>query len=110
MILCVFARGRCAVEVCLPVLITVAACVLRGCGACMGNFGKIWGILRGLLVRHCIPRGFAVLLCGVARAGYLPQSNTRFDGNGGVQAAHGVTLANGPGGPDGPNGQERGVM
>ena len=45
-----------------------AVCVLRGRGACMGIFGIFWDFLGGLLVRHVIPRGFAVPLCGLARA------------------------------------------
>ena len=42
--------------------------MLRGCGACMGIFGIFWDFLGGLLVRHVIPRGFAVPLCGLAQA------------------------------------------
>ena len=37
-------------------------------GACMGIFGIFWEFLGGLLVRHVIPRGFAVPLSGMARA------------------------------------------
>ena len=33
-----------------------------------GNFGIFWDFLGGLLVRHVIPRGFAVPLSGMARA------------------------------------------
>ena len=42
--------------------------MLRGRDACMGIFGIFWEFLGGLLVRHVIPRGFAVPLCGLARA------------------------------------------
>ena len=45
-----------------------AVCGARGRGACMGIFGIFWDFLGGLLVRHVIPRGFAVPLCGMARA------------------------------------------
>ena len=41
----------------------------------------VFALMGYAVASHVIPRGFAVPLCGVARAGYLPQSNTRFDGN-----------------------------
>ena len=37
-------------------------------GACMGILGIFWEFLGGLLVRHVIPRGFAVPLFGLAQA------------------------------------------
>ena len=45
-----------------------AVCGVRGRGACMGIFGIFWDFLGGLLVRHVIPRGFAVPQSGMARA------------------------------------------
>ena len=42
-------------------------CGARGRGACMGIFGIFWDFLGGLLVRHVIPRGFAVPQSGMAR-------------------------------------------
>ena len=44
-----------------------AVCGARGRGACMGIFGIFWDSLGGLLVRHVIPRGFAVPQSGMAR-------------------------------------------
>ena len=41
--------------------------MLRGRDACMGIFGIFWEFLGGLLVRHVIPRGFAVPQFGLAR-------------------------------------------
>ena len=50
---------RFTVGVCRAFLMAAAVCVLRGRGACMGNFGNFWEFLRGVWGRHCIPRGFA---------------------------------------------------
>ena len=59
---------RFTVGVCWAFFMTTAVCGVRGRGACMGIFGIFWEFLGGLLVRHVIPRGFAVPLCGLARA------------------------------------------
>ena len=62
---------------------------MRGRGACMGIFGIFWEFLGGLLVRHVIPRGFAVPLCGVAQGGRCAAGvcGAFFYGNGGVRVA-----------------------
>ena len=50
--------------------------------------------------------GYTEFECKKSQPGYAGQ----LDGCGGMRKSVGVTLANGPGGPDGPNGQDRGVM
>ena len=65
-----------------------AVCGARGRGACMGIFGIFWEFLGGLLVRHVIPRGFAVPLCGLARAKMCRRGNAKqLDGCGGMRVA-----------------------
>ena len=51
-------------------LMAAGECVLRWCDACMGIMGimGIIGIMRVMLVRHDIPRGFAMPQGGMARA------------------------------------------
>ena len=66
--LCGLARAKMCHRGMLACLMATVVCVLRGRGACMGILGIFWEFLGGLLVRHVIPRGFAVPLCGLARA------------------------------------------
>ena len=54
----------------------------------LGFFGIFWDFLGGLLVRHVIPRGFAVPQSGMARAKMCRWGMQGFfDGNGGVRGA-----------------------
>ena len=61
-------------------------CVLRWCDACMGIMG-IMGIMRVMLVRHDIPRGFALPLCGMARVQINRRVCGQRDGCGGMRVA-----------------------
>jgi len=67
-------------------LMTAVVCVLRGRDACMRFMGTV-RFMRGVWVRHSIPRGFAVPQWGLAQSADLPQGSALLDGNGGVRVA-----------------------
>ena len=60
--------------------------MLRRRDACMGIMGIV-RFMREVWVRHGIPRGFAVLQCGLARAMSYRWGNAGQLGGGGVRGA-----------------------
>ena len=79
-------------------LMATAVCGVRRRGAGMRSVGTV-RFMRGVWVRLDIPRGFAVPLCGLARAMiYRRGMPGFFDGNGGMRVAgvwHNKTVTNG---------------